>query len=72
MWGPRRYAALNGALGAPIAFAAAAGPFAGAWIAGVAGGYLVAFAVFAFIAVTGAFALSLAVAKASEGERHRR
>lgn len=53
LWGPQRYAALNGVLGAPVAFAGALGPFVGAWIATGAGGYPAAFAVLAGLAAVG-------------------
>ena len=53
LWGPERYAAINGVLGAPVAVATALGPFAGAWIADVAGGYPATFAVLAGLAAVG-------------------
>lgn len=54
LWGPERYAALNGVLGAPVALATAIGPFVGAGLADVAGGYPVTFAVLGGIAALGA------------------
>lgn len=53
LWGPERYAAINGVLGAPVSVATALGPFAGAWIAEVAGGYPMTFAVLAAVAGAG-------------------
>lgn len=44
VWGPERYAALNGVLNAPLMAAGALGPFAGAAVAAAAGGYPALFA----------------------------
>lgn len=52
LWGPRRYASVNGVLGAPLALAMALGPFVGAAIAEVTG-YPPAFAVLAGISAAG-------------------
>lgn len=61
LWGPQRYAALNGVLGAPVAFAGALGPFVGAWIATGAGGYPVTFLVLAGLAAVGAVLFAVGV-----------
>jgi len=53
LWGPERYAAINGVLGAPVAVATALGPFAGAGIAELTGGYPATFAILAGIAGVG-------------------
>lgn len=64
LWGPERYAAINGVLGAPVAVATALGPFAGAWIAEVAGGYPATFAVLAALAAVGSVLSVQAVQRA--------
>lgn len=61
VWGPERYAALNGVLGAPVAAAAAVGPFAGAWLAVVTSGYPATFVVLATVAALGAVLLTAGV-----------
>lgn len=53
LWGPERYAAINGVLGAPVALATALGPFAGAGIAELTGGYPATFAILAGLAGAG-------------------
>ncbi len=53
LWGPERYAAINGVLGAPVALATALGPFAGAGIAELTGGYPATFAILAGLAGVG-------------------
>lgn len=53
LWGPERYAAINGVLGAPVALATALGPFAGAGIAELTGGYPATFAILAGLAGIG-------------------
>ena len=53
VWGPERYAAINGVLGAPVALATALGPFAGAGIAQVTGSYPTTFVVLAAVAAVG-------------------
>lgn len=64
VWGPERYAAINGVLGAPMAAAAAVGPFAGAWLALVTGGYPATFAVLAAVAGGGAVLLFVGIGTA--------
>ncbi|KAA1422005.1 MFS transporter [Nocardioides humilatus] len=64
LWGPERYAALNGVLGAPLALAAALGPFLGAWVADLAGGYPATFVVLAALAAVGAALAMLGVRSA--------
>ncbi len=64
LWGPERYAAINGVLGAPVAVATALGPFAGAWIAEVSGGYPATFAVLAALAAVGSVLSVQAVRRA--------
>lgn len=64
VWGPQRYAAINGVLTAPLAAAGAVGPFAGAWIAEAVGGYPTAFVLFAAIAGLGTALLSQAIRRA--------
>jgi MFS family permease len=64
LWGPERYAAINGVLGAPVAVATALGPFAGAWIAEIAGGYPATFAVLAALAAVGSVLSVQAVLRA--------
>jgi MFS family permease len=64
VWGPQRYAAINGVLTAPLAAAGAVGPFAGAAIAEAVGGYPIAFALFAAIAGLGTVLLSQAIGRA--------
>ena len=54
LWGPARYAAINGVLSAPLAGATALGPFLGAWVAEATGSYPTAFAVLAALAGLGA------------------
>lgn len=54
LWGPERYAAINGTLTAPMAAAVAIGPFLGAWIAQTTGGYGPTFVVLAGLAALGA------------------
>lgn len=64
VWGPERYAAINGVLGAPVALATALGPFAGAWIAELVGGYPATFGVLAGLAALGCALSVLAVRRA--------
>lgn len=64
LWGPERYAAINGVLGAPVSVATALGPFAGAWIAEAVGGYPLTFAVLAALAAAGSVLSVLAVGRA--------
>jgi MFS family permease len=64
LWGPERYAAINGVLGAPVSVATALGPFAGAWIAEVAGGYPATFAILAALAGVGSVLSVQAVRRA--------
>lgn len=61
VWGPQRYAALNGVLSAPLAAAGALGPFAGAAGASLLGGYPGMFAVLAAIALLGAVLMGAAL-----------
>jgi MFS family permease len=61
LWGPERYAAINGVLGAPVSVATALGPFAGAWTAELVGGYPATFAVLALLAAGGSALSVLAV-----------
>lgn len=61
VWGPQRYAALNGVLSAPLAAAGALGPFAGAAGASLLGGYPGMFALLAAIAVAGAVLMGVAL-----------
>ena len=64
LWGPERYAAINGALGAPVALATALGPFAGAGIAELTGSYPATFAVLAALAAVGSLLSVQAVRRA--------
>lgn len=64
LWGPQRYAALNGVLSAPQAGATAVGPFLGAWVAAATGSYAVSFAVLAFLAGVGTALFFLATGRA--------
>ena len=64
LWGPERYAAINGVLGAPVSVATALGPFAGAGIAAVTGSYPVTFGVLAALAVLGSVLSVRAVRRA--------
>ena len=64
LWGPQRYAAINGVLAAPLAGAAAVGPFLGAWVADVTDSYPTAFAVLAALAGVGTVLFSVAVGRA--------
>lgn len=61
LWGPERYAAINGALSAPLAAAIAIGPFLGAWVAQASGSYGTAFGVLAGLAGLGALLFVRAV-----------
>jgi MFS family permease len=67
LWGPERYAALNGVLSAPLAGATAVGPFLGAWVADVTDSYAVAFAVLAALAGAGAVLFTLVVGRTHAG-----
>ena len=60
LWGPERYASLNGVLGAPVAIAAALGPFVGAWLATASGGYATAYVVLSVVGLVGAGLLGVA------------
>lgn len=53
LWGPERYAAINGVLSAPLAGATAVGPFLGAWVAAATDSYATAFWVLAVLAGVG-------------------
>lgn len=64
LWGPERYAAINGVLGAPVSVATALGPFAGAWIAEASGGYPATFAILAALAGVGSVLSVQAVRRA--------
>ena len=64
LWGPERYAAINGALGAPVSVATALGPFAGAGIASVTGSYPATFIVLAALAAAGSLLSVQAVRRA--------
>ena len=64
LWGPERYAAINGVLSAPLAGAAAVGPFLGAWIAHVTDSYPTAFAGLAVLAGVGVALFAVAVGRA--------
>lgn len=64
LWGPERYAAINGVLGAPVSVATALGPFAGAGIAELTGGYPATFAVLAALAAVGSVLSVQAVLRA--------
>ncbi|MDZ5620918.1 MFS transporter [Nocardioides sp. HM23] len=64
LWGPERYAAINGVLGAPVSVATALGPFAGAGIAAVTGSYPETFAVLAGLAAVGSLLSVQAVRRA--------
>lgn len=61
VWGPQRYAALNGVLSAPLAAAGALGPFVGAAGAAVLGGYPGMFRLLGGIGALGAMLMSLAL-----------
>ncbi|MFC5754206.1 MFS transporter [Actinomadura rugatobispora] len=54
-WGVRRFATLNGLATAPTALAVALAPAAGAFLAGLLGGYTAALTVLALVALAGAF-----------------
>jgi len=64
LWGPERYAAINGVLSAPLAGATALGPFLGAWIADATDSYATAFAVLAALAGVGALLFARVVGRA--------
>lgn len=66
LWGPARYAALNGVLSAPLAGATAIGPFLGAWVADVTDSYAAAFGVLAALAGLGTLLFVVAVGRADE------
>ena len=61
VWGPERYASLNGVLSAPMSIAGALGPFAGAAVATGLGGYGAMFTVFGLLALGGAALLGTAL-----------
>ena len=61
LWGPERYASLNGVLGAPITFAAATGPVVGAGLAHLTGSHATAFGLLGAIALLGSALLGFAV-----------
>jgi cyanate permease len=61
LWGPERYAAINGVLSAPLAGATAIGPFLGAWVAALTDSYATAFAVLAALAGLGTLLFARAV-----------
>lgn len=63
LWGPERYAAINGTLTAPMAAAVAIGPFLGAWIAQATGGYGTTFLVLAALAALGTLLFARAVGR---------
>ena len=54
VWGPERYASVNGVLTVPLSLAAAFGPFAGAAAADLLGSYAEAFALLGGLATVGA------------------
>ena len=64
LWGPQRYAAINGVLSAPLAGATAVGPFLGAWVADVTGSYPAAFAALAALAGVGTVLFTVAGGRA--------
>lgn len=61
VWGPERYAALNGVLNAPLMAAGALGPFAGAAVAAAAGGYPTLFAALCASGLLGAGLMAAAL-----------
>lgn len=61
VWGPDRYAALNGVLSAPLTAAGALGPFAGAVVASLLGGYPQMFAAMAALGLLGAVLMGVAL-----------
>ncbi len=61
LWGPERYASLNGVLGAPVTFAAATGPVLGAALAYATGSHATAFGLLGGLALLGAALVGLAV-----------
>jgi MFS family permease len=61
VWGPERYAALNGVLSAPLAAAGALGPVAGAALASVLGGYAPMFGTLGVAAILGAALMAAAL-----------
>jgi len=69
LWGPERYAAINGVLSAPLAGATAVGPFLGAWVAAVTDSYPAAFAVLAALAALGTVLFALVVGRAPAASR---
>jgi len=58
IWGPERYASVNGVLTVPLSLAAAFGPFAGAAAADLLGSYASAFALLGGLATVGAVMLT--------------
>jgi MFS family permease len=65
VWGPERYAALNGVLSAPLAAAGALGPFVGAAGASLLGGYPGMFALLSALALLGAVLMGVALKPAT-------
>lgn len=65
VWGPERFAALNGVLSAPLSAAGALGPFAGAAVAAALGGHGPMFAVFGVVALLGAVLMAGALRPAA-------
>jgi MFS family permease len=65
VWGPERFAALNGVLSAPLSAAGALGPFAGAAVAAALGGHGPMFAVFGLVALLGAGLMAAALCPAA-------
>lgn len=61
LWGPERFAALNGVLSAPLSTAGALGPFAGSAVAAALGGHGPMFAAFGSVALVGAALMALAL-----------
>ncbi|WP_344652515.1 MFS transporter [Cryptosporangium japonicum] len=67
-WGTARYARLNGLFHAPQMLASALAPFLGAWLAGVLGGYPIAFGA---LAIVGAVAVAAATFSGSRRTAER-
>lgn len=71
VWGPERFAALNGVLSAPLSAAGALGPFAGAAVASLLGGHGPMFGTFGLLALIGAGLMALALSPApAAASRH--
>ncbi|MFE7227488.1 MFS transporter, partial [Nocardioides sp. NPDC057577] len=63
VWGPQRYASLNGVLSAPLGLAGALGPVAGAVGASALGGYPAMFAALSIITIVGAALMYAALSR---------